>query len=340
LVGCGIPFLAPGQAIRTTPAAPAGIRVQNDSLLKNYINITLDWQLLVNGLPRQKGTVPGLQLPPGRPRTIRLPLRPLAPADEAWLKVEYRGPVRTRPPLAGQTFRWKTWAGDTHIPAAGELVFTDSNDLFTISSPILQISFDKQTGWIQGYSVDHFPLLSDSNGLRPALPAPPHLQLFSTSTGPQMAIVRTEYTLPELSCLLHLSYTLNAAGTLLVEQILETDTTRGDSVVHPIDRFGMNWNLATAFDSVASYGLATDQDTFPVLRAEPLPASPSAMIRWWTIRDRDGKGFQLTADSNFLCRVSMSPSGKTLLIDGPLPPNPTIPVRFHYSFKLSPLIHR
>lgn len=261
----GMPFFAPGQPIRTallppaaarqlTPATAAptvAISMINDSLQKNYTNITLRWQLLVNGLVRQKGTVPGITLFPGRPRTARLPVKPPAAGEEAFIKVEYHIPPLSRLPIAVRILRLTNWGGDLRIPATGELTFADSNDLFTITSPNLRITFDKQTGWIQAYATANIPLLTDTTGLRPSLPAAAHLQLFSTSTGPQMAIVRTEYTVPELSCLLHLSYTLNSGGTMLVEQILETDTTRGDSLPHSFDSLPHPLNsLPHSFDSL------------------------------------------------------------------------------------------
>lgn len=344
LIGCGMPFTLPGQPIRTTPAPPAAIRVQNDSLFKSYTNITLDWQLLVNGRPFQQGKIPGLQLLPGHPRTIRLPLRPLPPIAESYLTVSYHPPIRTRSPFATQTLRWKNWSGDTRVPAAGDLTFTDSNDLFTISSPLLHITFDKQTGWIQEYTVDHFSLLTDSNGLRPALPAPPHLQLFSTSTGPQMAIVRTEYTVPELSCLLHLSYTLNAAGIMVVEETLETDTTRGDSALHSIQRFGIGWQLPHNADSISWYGPANVTDSIPTIHnaaigyaapADTIVKLAATSVRWCDIHDDAGNGFHLTADSNLL-QLQISPVSNVINIDKISSPIAMLPVYFHFAFKITP----
>ncbi|HLZ89895.1 MAG TPA: beta-galactosidase domain 4-containing protein [Puia sp.] len=313
---CGIPILSQAQAIRASLLPMQGaLRVTNDSLRRNYTNITLEWQLLVNGIPKQKGTVPGISLLPGQPRTIRLPLRPLTGGEEAFLKVGFRRPPQPGPPIATQQLKWKTWGGDIAIPAAGDLSFTDSNDVFTVSSPTLRLSFDKQTGWIQQYEVNHIPFLADTNGLRPALQEPPHFQLFSTSTGSQMVIVRTEYTLPGISCLLHLSYTVNAAGAMLVEQTLETDTTRQDSLPHTIARFGMDWVLPPGADSLAWYGIAPEDlpDTLlPTLHHRYLPATfgqnPAApialLVRWWTLTDRAGRGFQLTADSNLLGHIT------------------------------------
>jgi hypothetical protein len=218
------------------------------------------------------------------------------------------------------------------------------------------LQFDKQTGWLQQYEVNHLLLAADTNSLRPALPNPPHLQLFSTSTGTQMVIVRAEYTLPEISCLLHLSYTLNAAGALLVEQTLETDTTRQDSTDHRLDRFGMDWLLPPGLDSVSWYGLTADsQDTIPGIHYEnsrmgsqqgPLTIPPLVMVRWLTVKGAGG--FELTADSNFLYRVSATspndstlrlryPAATQLHIDAALGLHPMTGLHYHQAFKITPI---
>ncbi|HVU97058.1 MAG TPA: beta-galactosidase domain 4-containing protein [Puia sp.] len=333
---CGMPFFASGQPIRTALAPTYGnLRITNDSLLKNYTNITLHWQFLVNGLVRQQGSAPGLTLLPGHSRTLRLPLKPPAPGEESYIKVEYRKPLRNSPPLATQTLPLTPWGGDTRIPATGELSFTDSNNVFSIGSPTLQLSFDKESGWLLQYTVKGQTLLADSNGLRPALPAPPHLQLFSTSTGSQMVIVRTEYTVPDLSCLLHLSYMVNSNGALLVESTLETDTTRQDSILHPIDRFGVNWTLPTGADSLTWFGAT---DSIPAIHKATAPtAVPADNVRWCDIYDSTGKGLRLTADSNFL-QLHISSLRTHIDIDSHLPSHPALPIHFHYSFKVTPLL--
>ena len=354
---CGVPFIASGQPIRTVLTPTSGnLRVTNDSLLKNYTNLTLHWQFLVNGLLRQQGSVPGLTLPPGHPRTLHLPLKPPAPGEESYIKVEYGNPPRIstarstlKPlstPLATQTLPMTPWGGDTRIPPTGELSFTDSNNVFSIGSPTLQLSFDKESGWLLQYTVKGQTLLADSNALRPALPAPPHLQLFSTSTGSQIVIVRTEYTVPELSCLLHLSYMVNSNGALLVESTLETDTTRQDSILHPIDRFGVNWTLPSGADSLTWFGFtgATSPGTSPA--TDSIPSIHTATVsttataydvRWCDIDDSTGKGLRLTADSNRF-QLHISSLHTVLHIDSDLPSHPALPIHFHCSFKVTPLL--
>jgi beta-galactosidase len=255
--------------------------------------------------------------------------------------VEYRGLPRSRPVLATQSIPWKSWGGDTGIPVAGELSFTDSSDVFTVSSPDIRLSFDKESGWIRQYTVKDQTWLADSNGLRPALPVPPRLQLFSTSTGSRMVIVRTEYTVPELSSLLHLSYTINASGALLVEQTLETDTSRPDSTHPAFDRFGINWTLPFTPDSITWYGFAGEDkaDSLPSIHRATSSAQPSA-LRWCIIQDRTGKGFRLTADSNLLYFSPITPTANTIQIDAPLAPHPTVPFYYHYGFKLTPVASR
>ena len=378
---CGVPFFASGQAIRTALVPPSNsLRITNDSLLKNYTNITLHWEFLVNGVPRQRGTVPGLTLLPGHPRMLHLPLKPTAPDEESYIKVDYRpapgAPLTSRarlqppaptthsqpvptPVLATQTLPLKRWAGDLHIPATGELSFTDSNNIFTINSPAFHLSFDKESGWIQQYTVNGQTLFTDSNGLRPTLPSPPHLQLFSTSTGSQMVIVRTEYTVPELTCLLHLSYTMNSNGALLVESTLETDTTRADSIVHSVPFFGIRCLLPQGSYTIDWYGLSeAPVDSLPSLHHATMDSLASLHhatrgtgateattfafiakeVRSMDVLDPGGKGFRITADSNFLPAITGDPLVPNLdLYNNAGTPSSQYPIHRHLVFRLTSL---
>jgi len=391
---CGTPFFATAQAVRPpvstastqsvqphpipastqpiratlTPAPATVLTIFNDSLLRNDAGITLDWQLFVNGEPRQKGAVPGLQLLPGRARSLHLPLKPPAAGDEAWLRLDFHGssglsrPTSgSRPALVTRFLPWQAWNADIRVPVAGELSFTDSNNIFTITSPTLHVSFDKETGWMRELIVDNYTLVTDTNCLRLNLPSFPHLQLFSTSTGSRMVIVRTEYTLPDQSWLLHLSYTFNSAGTLLVEETLEKDTTRADSLIHPLARLSMNLTLPRGIDSISWYGLTTvtilanptptgtggaatnrtptDADTIPTIHRRPLAAASAATaVRWLSARDHDGNGIQLMADSALPDTRIADPDNSILRIDEHDGTAPTQMRAVHrLAFKLTPL---
>src|SRR5262249_40839138 len=132
---------------------------------------------------------------------------------------------------------------------------------------------------------------------------------------------------------------VNASGALLVEQTLETDTSRQDSVPHPLDRFGINWMLPFTPDTLIGYGLAGNDktDSLPSIHSTP-PSLQMTNLRWCTLRDRSNKGSRLTADSHLLYLAPIPSAGGTIHIDAaPIPPHPTPPVYFHYAFKITPL---
>ncbi len=368
------------QPILTTlvSAAPITLRILNDSGLRDYTNLILDWELRANGLVRQKGSLGYLPIPPNHPAIVRLPVR-VSPAagEELFLGLHYRyritktaGHAATPAPLppataagnaatpgrtlAGEQLLLKPWTG-SQIPVkpAGDLSFTDSNGLFTILSPIALLRFDKQTGWLQTYEIRNHRLVEDSPGLKshfwlePADPGyaadsatassswkeagrAPHLQLFSTSTGSQLVIVRAEYTLPETSCLLHLSYTINAAGEMEVGQSMEADSTKqGES----LPCFGMYWRLPGGFDSVAVYGGAG----IPFRETNAYAARTYSGVRWCSITGPDGKGLRFTADSTLLT-IDTRSSDPRLIIDNPSLPYHLPYGNYRYTYKVSPVL--
>jgi len=357
-----------GGSVRPTPGAAIILRILNDSGLRDYANIVLDWELRANGLVRQKGSIGYLPIPPKHPAIIRLPVRiPSASGEELFLGLHYRyrnkvsvGQTSAAPGrvLADELLLLKPWTGgQLPVKPAGELSFTDSNGLFTIQSPAALLRFDKQTGWLQSYEIKGNRLVEDMPGLKshfwlaPGDPGyaadraalsptwkeasqAPHLQLFSTSTGSQLVIVRTEYTLPETSCLLHLSYTINATGEMQVEQSIEADSTgQGE----PLPCFGMYWKLPPGFDSVTAYGGT------PIPAYYHTPVTPFREnntytgIRYWMITRSDGKGLRFTADSTLLT-ISTQSSAPRLIIDNPALAYHLPYGNYRYAYKVSPVL--
>ena len=362
-----------------TSISPLALRILNDSGLHDYANIVLDWELRANGLVRQKGSLSNLPIPPNRPAIIRLPIRiPPATGEELFLGLHYRyrntkttghtatsaaHPPVPQPtaaaatpgrPLASEELLLRPWPG-SQIPVkpTGDLSFTDSNGLFTILSPIAQLRFDKQTGWLQSYTVRDRHLVEDSPGLRshfwlePTDPGyaadsaavssswkeagrAPHLQLFSTSTGSQLVIVRAEYTLPETSCLLHLSYTINAAGEMQVGQSMEADSTKQGET---LPCFGMYWLLPAGFDSVTVYGGAFT----PFRETNGYTTRTYSGVRWCTITGPDGRGLRFTADSTLLT-INTRSSDPHLIIDNPSQPYHLPYGNYRYTYKVSPVL--
>jgi beta-galactosidase len=276
------------------------------------------------------------------------------------------------------------------------LSFADENDTFSIRSPTIHLAFNKQTGWLQHYQINGTDLLEDTLGLKsnfwlpaqsgdsPSRPPDsakawleatrdPHLQLFSTSTGSELVIVRTEYTLPAASCLLHLSYTINATGEMLVSQQLEPDPMQKPDTAQkkpdstqagfPLPCFGMQWTLPPGYDSITYYGKNPDSTSWiAIYRKMLIPASApdihprgtaaGTAIRWWKITGQDGRGLLITADSSLLDLSALQPP-RTQPLQAPrtqpLPPSQIqlsidyphfdIPyASYRYAFKVSPVV--
>jgi hypothetical protein len=368
--------IAPLPRNDTTP--PATLQVSGSQvtlklypvlLQGHYTNMNFEWQSTVNGLPGQKGVLLHRNLSPTGPTAIALPLRLPPTNDEMILHVT--GRLASAPgnkqnaPLFTIHLLLRPWRGDNSIPSAGNLSFTDSNNIFTINASKTLVQFDKQTGWLLHYSAGGAILMGDTAGLRsdlgPTDTLEPHLQLFFASTGAQIVIVRAEYTLPAIDCLLHLSYTINAAGDMLVEQTLETDTSGSGHTdiatgAHPdptLPRFGMTWILPQGLDSVSWYG-TDDQGitgiTPPVKLAREtgsLTGIPNATspifpgVRWLALKGRAGQDLRIIADSSLLqLKVllpdttpgQLHPQGLALGIYGTM--YPTTQRRFTYSYKV------
>ncbi|HVS94837.1 MAG TPA: hypothetical protein VHE54_00070 [Puia sp.] len=333
MICCGLPLLAHAGPDTT-------IYITRDTPLARTPVIRLEWQLLVNGMPSQKGVLPVVTLSARHPTPVNVPAKWPAGNDELTLRLIFRRPSpatgRARGnPLFTRQILVRPWKGDYAIPPTGDLSFTDSNDIFTITSANAIFRFDKQTGWLLHYEVNHLVLVDDSAGLRPSLwPADstvPHLQLFSTSTGSQLVIVRSEYTLPEVSCLLHMSYTMNASGEMLVGQSLEADSTRQSPA---LPSFGMNWTLPARLDSVAGYGPPADS-SWPDIFHASVATTPTTPIRWMAFYGGDKKGIRITADSNFLV---LRTSANRLELQRPMPHYPLPYGNYQYCYKVSPVL--
>jgi beta-galactosidase len=343
-------------AASSNPApAPITIQIFNTSINPLH-HILLEWSLQTNGAITRSGNTIIPILPAQRPTPVRLPIRlPADSAGESVLLLRYRpanSPIRSAPGaptsftfLAEQQIRLRPWRPSLTIAAAGEITLTDSNDTFTIHSPMVRISFNRQTGWLVHYEIKGNDLLDDTLGLKSSFCLPcyndsapstePHLQLFSTTSSPELIIVRSEYTLPAAASFLHVSYIINAGGEMLVTQQVEPDTTQSTARTSPLPGFGMQWNLPPGYDSITGYGPldSTRIGIFhdrPATASTPGPhistASTRSNIRCWTITDMEGNGLQFIADTQLLN------AGAFLCYDGnlriaPNQPFPRLPIR-------------
>ena len=356
------PQSPPCQPVTTTLARPdkypypttsTGIKIFNAYPSRSLSNLLLEWEVTLNGSVVQKGKVPLLTIGPQHSGSARLPIRVPTNPGEVFLNVYYRL-KKPEPPLpvgsivAMEQLRLREYASDLSIRAAGELSFIDEGGTFTITSPAttLNIQFNKQTGWLQHYAMGSRLLVEDSLGLVTGLgqssSQEPRLQLFSTSTSTDMAVVKADYLIPETPLLLHARYTVNAKGEMQVEQILEVDTTQprdtttGQVVVKYPPLFGMNWILPPGYDSALYYGAGSAIDSchhthVGLYRLRPDDIDIGMDIRWCKITDGQGHGLLITADSSLL---HISVAHKQMNIAHPFIKGGAD--NYHYIYKVTP----
>lgn len=253
--------------IQANIPAPITLRIVSTSATP-LKNLSLQWSVQTGGIITKTGKMPVPPLTPNHPILVRLPSRlPADTAGESFLRLQYSSATTL---LADQQILLKPWRPRLSIPRTGTISCTDTGDIFTIRSPVSRISFNRQTGWLMQYEIKGVELLDDSIGLRSnfwwpgyndsatiardsanvttdsgwlAATREPHLQLFSNTTSAEQVIIRTEYTLPATASLLHISYTINAAGEMLVTQQVEPDTSQPASRPWQLPCFGMQWIL-------------------------------------------------------------------------------------------------
>jgi beta-galactosidase len=364
--------------------APITLRILNSSA-NPFKNILLEWSLQSNGSVTKKGKNHIPALAPNKPILIQLPLPlPDDSTGESFLLLRY---YSTGTLLSERQLIIKPYQPRLTVPPAGEITLSDENDTFTIHSPSIRISFNRQTGWLVQYEIKGIDLLDDSLGLRSnfwwpgyndsanypsdsgwlAATREPHLQVFSTTNSPEQIIIRTEYTLPATTSLLHLSYNINAGGEMLITQQVEPDTSQPSSRQWPLPCFGMQWILPAGYDSITEYGplgsgwiglkpgyLPTTSPSDPLARAK----ATRTEIRWWTITDKDGNGLQFIADTPLLNESSLrffdghairinidrprqtNPSAAAPATPDTQPPWPALlPMgNYRYTYKVKPLV--
>jgi beta-galactosidase len=150
--------------------------------------------------------------------------------------------------------------------------------------------------------------------LKPWKEAQQNLQLqnLSVKEDKDLVHVLAIYTLPEVYAQLKLQYTINSKGVVLINQELIADTSKQ---VPMLPRFGMNWILPEGFDSIRYFGRGPHESYqdrnystpvglynqsvkerfYPYIR--PQENGNKTDIRWFELRNKDGKGIRIESDS-------------------------------------------
>lgn len=268
------------QNIHTTlTAAKNSINIYNENFFKNLSNVSMKWEIMVNGQHRQSGQINNLDVQPQQTKTY--PLAFTIPTDgEAYLNVTYTlkkpEPLMPSGHIAAQDqlFLGGSYKNNIALKPSGDVTVTDAAADYTIKSDKAMLKFNKSTGFLEQYVVNATNLLEDGFTLRPNFWRGPtdndmgaKLQLtlkpwklatdnvklsdFSANQKGDIVVVKANYTLPDVSGKLKLQYTINASGEMLVKQQLIADTSVHKEI---LPRFGMKWILPRGFETIEYYG--------------------------------------------------------------------------------------
>lgn len=267
------------QDIHTALAGPQQLRIYNERFFTDLSNVTMQWQLLVNGKVQQSGTLPAIHVQPQQTEVITLPIKEV-PEGEAFVNVTYRlkQPEALVPAghviATAQLLLGGRYQNNTIVTGEGGLQKQETAEKVIIGTAAMQVVFNRQTGFIQQFQYKGVSLLDSAYGLKANFWRAPNendfgaqlqtklkdwkmatqqpvLKQFSASVADGVATVTAGYELPSVHAGLQITYTINGKGEIKVQQRLQADTNYKTEI---LPRFGMQWILPAGFENIEYYG--------------------------------------------------------------------------------------
>jgi beta-galactosidase len=328
------------QDIHTTLSGKNSITIFNENFFRDLSYVSLSWQLIIDGEIRDRGEIKDLHIQPQASQTFQLLSTPLPADAEAFLNVFYNQKNATALVPAGHLLAQnQLYLGGVHqsnigLTSTGKLTVNDNASAYTVTSPDVNISFDKRTGFLQTYSVKSHHFIENGFHLRPNFwRAPtdndmganlhiklkkwkeatlqPKLENFSAKQLNDVVHVTATYSLPQVSGKVNLEYAINAAGEIVVKQQLFADTSAFKQM---LTRFGMKMILPQGFEYIEYYGRGpvenyqdrkegypvgkyrqtVTEQFYPYIR--PQENGNKTDIRWFEIKNGNGAGLKIHSD--------------------------------------------
>ena len=191
------------------------------------------------------------------------------------------------------------------------------------------LTIGKQTGWIDYLDIDGRPMLLDRESITPEFWRAPTdndygaglQQKFAAWKAPQLKLkgvetkgnqVTARFEMPDVKAALTLTYTLTAAGEVIVRQQMQADK---EAQVSPLFRYGMQLQMPAAFARVQYYGRgpaenycdrhdsefiglyegAVADEYFPYVR--PQESGNHTDVRWLRVLDAEGRGLEFCSSA-------------------------------------------
>ncbi|TDW47871.1 beta-galactosidase [Flavobacterium sp. 270] len=260
----------------------ATIKVYNEFSFKNLENVTLHWEVILDGVKEANGAIDYLAIDPKQSKTYQLPIK-LGDKkyQEAFINISYT--LKEDEPLLPKGFEIAKeqlaykgkWQNDIKVNGAAKISVVKNANNTVFKSEKTEIAFDKKTGFISAYTFENQPIIKDGYQLRPnfwrapndndfganfqtyliawkeATENPTLVSWTNSVTKDNKILVKATYDLPQVSSKLELNYEINSNGELSVKEQLNIDKTK-EVVILP--RFGMEIIIPKDFSNVSYYG--------------------------------------------------------------------------------------
>jgi beta-galactosidase len=276
------------QSIWATPVdlKSGKVRVYNENFFRDLSNYKMEWTLVVNGKPVQKGTVDQLNIPAHQSAdyTLQYSLSGIKATDEALLNIDFK--LKSAEPLmeAGQTVAYNQlpiqhYDFASAVPTAStakmkvKVVNKKKADL-TVTAANYTVEFDQATGLLKRYEVGGNSLLAEAGTIKPnfwraptdndmgaganiAYKAWKHPRLVLDYIAARKdkkantVIVTAHYTMPTVGALLTMTYEIDNTGVMKVTEKMTTNKT---AKVSDMFRYGVIVDLPYSMDKSEFYG--------------------------------------------------------------------------------------
>lgn len=339
------------QNIWTTPGdlKKGEINIFNENFFRDLSGYYMEWKVLANGRVMRSGRVEELAIAPQQTGKLTLNLGNTCEGKEWLLNIAYKTKKREGLLPADYTVAKEQLTllpyqapaitienkQEANQPVALPQIINNHSYYLVIKGDNFTMEFDRQTGFLNKYTVGNLELIQEGGSLTPNFWRAPtdndfgaNLQLkFAVWKNPQLkllsleskmenelAVVHAAYEMEAVSSQLQLTYVINNQGEIKVSQKMSTDK---NAKVSPLFRFGMQVQIPKTFETVTYYGRGpeenyadrnhsthigiytqtVDDQFYPYIR--PQETGTKTDIRWWNLLDAGGNGLRIVADAPF-----------------------------------------
>ncbi|MFI1772044.1 glycoside hydrolase family 2 TIM barrel-domain containing protein [Thalassobellus citreus] len=256
------------------------ITIFNEFFFKDLSNVSLHWTLLLDGIEAESGTINDLDINPQQDKTYTLPVHLKGKTyQEAFVNISYT--LKEKEPFLLKGFEIATeqlhlkgvWQNKMTLENGAKMTITKRNQDVVFKSDKAELSFDKNTGFINKYVFNNESILKAGYALKPNFwRAPtdndmgaqfqkkllpwkkavenPTLIRFDYKKAKNNTITATAvYKLPDVFSDLIIIYSFNSESVLEVQQKLNINKK-----TPLLPRFGMEMILPKAFSEISYYG--------------------------------------------------------------------------------------